>query len=141
MRVAVLMFCLLMILSGCGYSVKSQITIRGEPQQLQVELDQQVKHMRRHRDGCFSERMASMVTTGPLNRQVYSISSSKSAMDLSLSVSAIGNTIELELNEWSEESFTPYVADCYKGLLEHLISHFGAENLSVIETCKSGKCR
>ena len=132
---------LLIWLSGCGYSAKSVITIQGDRQQLQVELDDYVKYLRRNRDGCFSERLTSMLVSGPLEQQHYLITSEGTAMDLALSLNSTGSAIRLELNEWTEERFSPRVADCYVKLVKSLASRFGSGNIDVVEVCRATHCR
>ena len=132
---------LLIWLSGCGYSAKSVITIQGDKQQLQAELDDYVKYLRRHRDGCFSERLAPMLVSGPLEQQRYLISVDGTAMDLALSLNSTGSAIRLELDEWSEKRFSPRVASCYQQLIKNLVSRFGASNIDVVEICQATSCR
>lgn len=140
MRELLIGFLLLVGLSGCGYSAKSVITIQGEAQQLQAELDDYVKYLRRHRDGCFSERLTPMVVSGPVESQSYLISSNVTALDLSLSLNAAGSAILVELNEWSETRFTDRTVSCYLQLVKGLTARFGAENIDVLEICEKPPC-
>lgn len=140
MRYAAIIILLLILLVGCSYSAKSVITVRGEASQMEAKLEGLVMSMRRHREGCFSERYATMVVSDSAGGKTYQLTNSASAMDLSLGVDPIAGMV-VELNEWSEESFSPYVAECYQSLLKELVKEFGKEQISILESCKAGSCR
>jgi len=131
----------LFFLSACSYSTKSVVTVSsGFSSENAVQLKRTVAALRRHRDGCFSKRSATLLVVGTGQQREYLISNNLKAMDLRLSLEGSGQ-LRVELNEWSEPNFSAYASRCYQQLLTRLGQDFGAEKLSIVESCKTPPCR
>lgn len=137
-----LLLFVLFLLTGCSYSAKSVITVAGgSAGKDSANLEHIVKALRRHRDGCFSKRNATMLITGAGQQREYLISNKLSALDLRLSVEKSRGGVLLELNEWSERHFSAYAAGCYQQLKRRLAGDFGKSHIRVVESCKNSPCR
>ncbi len=132
LRSLCVLFFVLFFLSGCSYSAKSVISVAGDSaRQDSANLEHIVKALRRHRDGCFSKRNASMLAMGAGQQREYLISNKFSALDLRLSVEKSRGGVLLELTEWSEKHLSTHAAGCYQQLMNSLARDFGQENVSV----------
>ncbi len=141
MRLVWGLFFSLFLLSACSYSTKSVVTVNsGFSSENAVQLKRTVAALRRHRDGCFSKRSATMSITGTGQQRVYLIRNNLSALDLRLSLEG-GGQLRVELNEWSETNFSAYASRWYQQLLTRLGQDFGVGQLSIIENCKAPPCR
>ncbi len=141
LRSLCLLIFVLFFLSGCSYSAKLAITVTGGPAvKDSANLEQIVKMLRRHRDGCFSKRNADMLITGTGQQREYLISNKLRALDLRLSVERSRGGVLLELNEWSEKNFSTYAASCYKKLKKRLARNFGESHIAVVESCDNSPC-
>lgn len=142
LRSLCLLIFVLFFLSGCSYSAKSVITVTGgSVGKDSANLERIVKELRRHRDGCFSKRNASMLITGAGQQREYLISNKLSALDLRLSLEKSRGGVLLELNEWSEKNFSTYAARCYQKLKKRLVRDFGESRIVVVESCDNSPCR
>ncbi len=141
MRWTLFVLILFLLLTGCSYSARALIAVHGDQAAVQSQLDAVVKELRGHRDGCFSERLATMLVTETGQGKTYRISNTMSTMDLYLYVDEQGGSLHLELNEWSEKRFSPYVTGCYQELIKRLSRRFSQESLSIKEICEAGSCR
>ncbi len=141
MRLVWGLFFSLFLLSACSYSTKSVVTVAsGFGSENAAQLKRTVAALRRHRDGCFSKRNASLSIVGTGQQRAYLIRSNLSAIDLRLSLEASGQ-LRVELNEWSEPNFSAYASRCYQQLLTRLGQDFGVGQLSIVENCKEPPCR
>lgn len=142
LRSLCLLLFVLFFLSGCSYSAKSVMTVAGgSAGNDSANLEHIVKALRRHRDGCFSKRNATMLITGTGQQREYLISNKFRALDLRLSVEKSRGGVLLELNEWSEKYFSTYAAGCYQQLKRRLAGDFGKSRITVVESCDNSACR
>lgn len=140
MRDVGLLLLSLFLLSACGYSAKSVVTLNSQAALTEVVLERLVTDLRKRRDGCFSERNASMQMVKTDEYVDYYITSNISALDVHVISRAGSNVLTLEFNEWMERRFTDYAAQCYQALVDRLIVEFGRERISIVESCNASHC-
>jgi len=139
-RYVCLVFLCVFLLSACGYSAKSVVTVNSRVEFAEKALEDLVTRLRNNRDGCFSERFSSLLVTKTDAQVDYYISSNVKALDLRLIHRVGEGGLILELNERMETGFSDYAASCYQGLVERLVAEFGRKNISTLEYCKGESC-